>query len=166
MRPSLRVTVTFNRGVTSAISAPVDSIFHCGAGPAVFVTTYSVCFGNEAVGEYTTWMMESVETSIRMAPDCMISCTPLGCSRTPVTGFSGIHWAGRLAASASSASDRNNVVRINRIVSEGGGASTDGIGGGGHAAAALPKMQAGPDFPRSGIPGAAGDAGQLSGLRA
>ncbi len=62
------------------MSVPVDSICNCGAGQAVFVTTYSVCFGNEAVGEYSTWTMESVATSIRMAPDCMVSCTPLGCS--------------------------------------------------------------------------------------
>src|ERR1035438_4254616 len=110
MRPSRRVTVTLIRGVTRTISALVVSIFHCGAGQAVLVITYSVCFGNEAVGEYRTWMMESVETSIRMAPDCMVSCTPFGCSRTPVTGFSGIHWAGRLAASASSASERNSVL--------------------------------------------------------
>src|ERR1039458_9737031 len=166
MRPSRRVTVTFIRGVTRTISALVVSIFHCGAGQAVLVITYSVCFGNEAVGEYRTWMMESVETSIRMAPDCMVSCTPLGCSRTPVTGFSGIHWAGRRAASASSASERNSVFRINRIVSEGGDASANGFGGSGHPAAALPEMQGGPDFPRSCVSGAAGDVGQLSGLRA
>src|ERR1017187_2549047 len=164
MRPSRRVTVTFIRGVTRTISALVVSIFHCGAGQAVLVITYSVCFGNEAVGEYRTWMMESVETSIRMAPDCMVSCTPLGCSRTPVTGFNGIHWAGRPVARASSTSERYSVLCINRIVSEGGGAH--GFGGGRYWAAALSKMQARPDFPLSGLSGAVGDVGQLSGLRA
>src|ERR1039457_7685510 len=100
MRPSRRVTVTLIRGVTRTISALVVSIFHCGAGQAVLVITYSVRFGNKAVGEYRTWMMESVETSIRMEPDCIVSCTPLGCSPTPVTAFNGIHWAGGRAAGA------------------------------------------------------------------
>src|SRR5580658_4700132 len=79
MTPSLRATATFNLEVANTMSAEVSSSLHRGVGHKVLATTNSVCLGIAAVGEYVTWMMESVSTSIRIAPDCIASCTPLGC---------------------------------------------------------------------------------------
>src|SRR5580700_8833035 len=165
MSPSARLTVTFNRGVTSAMSPPLDSIFHSGVGQPVFMTAYSVWLGKVAVGEYSTWIMESVDTSIRMRPDCMVSCRPFGSCWTPVTEFGAIHCAERPAATTTNASARSSGFCINRIVSEGGGANGDYLGGGRHLAAALPKMPAGAYFSRSGIPRTAGYVRSVPGLR-
>src|SRR5579864_6736929 len=93
MAPSFFVTVTFSRGVVRVTESSLECIVHCAAGQLSLMTTNSARFGNEAVGEYRTRMIESEHTCTFNEPVAIENKTPSACCCTFRTGFMGIHCA-------------------------------------------------------------------------